>query len=381
MPYWRLSAFYLFYFAALGILLPYWSLYLRALGFDALAIGQLMAVVMVTKLVAPNLWGWLADHSGRRIAVIRLASAVSLLAFAAIYLTRSFWGIAAVMAVYSFFWNASLPQFEVITLNWLGSDTRRYGLVRLWGSIGFISAVGLLGVLLDRHPVSWVPAALLLALGGIFFSSLLIGEGPVSWHADVRHPPLTRVLRHPAVIAFLCASFLMQAGHGVYYSFFSIWLSDAGYGKGETGALWALGVLAEVGLFLIMHHLMERFEARRLVFVSLLAAAARWLLIGLFPDRLGLILLAQILHAVTFGVFHAAAIQLVHEYFPGRLQGRGQALYSSLSFGAGGALGSFVGGWLWESWSPLAAFIAASAVSLLAAGVVHRWMRPVARSY
>jgi len=365
-----------FYFAALGILLPYWSLYLRSLGFDALAIGQLMAVIMITKLIAPNIWGWIADHSGQRIAVIRLASLMSLLVFSVIFWTRSFWAIAAVMAFYSFFWNASLPQFEVITLNWLGSDTHRYGLIRLWGSVGFIAAVGVAGLLLDHYPISIVPVALLLVLGGILASSLLVGEGGQVAHADHVPVPLMSVLRQPAVAAFLVSCFLMQAGHGVYYTFFSIWMTDVGYSKGQTGAFWALGVLSEVALFLVMHHLMRCYDARRLVFASLLIAAVRWLLIGLFPASLLLVLAAQVLHAVTFGVFHAAAIQLVHDFFPGRLQGRGQALYSSLSFGAGGAIGSLAGGWLWDVWSPLAAFVAASGVSLLAAGIVFRWLPP-----
>ncbi len=376
MPYWRLSAFYLFYFAALGILLPYWSLYLRSLGFDALAIGQLMAVIMVTKLVAPNVWGWIADHTGRRIAVIRLASLLSLLVFSAIFFVESFWAIAWVMALYSFFWNASLPQFEVVTLNWLGRDIRRYGQIRLWGSVGFIGAVGGVGALLDAWSVSSVPGMLLLVFAGILLSSLLITDGPDASRHDAGHPPLVHVLRQPAVIAFLIACFLMQAGHGVYYTFFSLYLTDAGYSKVETGAFWALGVLAEVGLFLVMHRLMARFEARRLVFASLLIAAARWLLIGWFPGSLVLVVVAQLLHAVTFGVFHAAAIHLVHGFFPGRLQGRGQALYSSLSFGAGGALGSLAGGYLWDAVSPLAAFAAASGVSLIAAAVVAVWLRP-----
>jgi PPP family 3-phenylpropionic acid transporter len=338
-----------------------------------------MAVVMVTKLVAPNIWGWIADHSGHRIAVIRLASLLSLLVFASILEAESFWTIALVMAVYSFFWNASLPQFEVVTLNWLGRDTHRYSLVRLWGSIGFIAAVGLLGLLLDHYPVTIVPGAMLLSLGGILLASLLIGEGPRDAQHDEAHPPLSRVLRQPAVAAFLVACFLMQAGHGVYYSFFSIWMTDAGYDKGETGAFWAIGVLAEVGLFLVMHRLMRRYPARLLVLASLVIAALRWLMIGLFPGLAWLILIAQLLHAVTFGVFHAAAIQLVHDFFPGRLQGRGQALYSSLSFGAGGALGSLAGGWLWDAWSPVLAFVAASGVSLLAALVTWRWMRGAGR--
>ncbi len=80
-------------------------------------------------------------------------------------------------------------------------------------------------------------------------------------------------------------------------------------------------------------------------------AVVRWVLIALFPQQLWLMLLAQLLHAATFGIYHATAIALIQRYFPGSHQGKGQALYSSLSFGAGGAIGAFtaaLSGSRWE---------------------------------
>ena len=106
---------------------------------------------------------------------------------------------------------------------------------------------------------------------------------------------------------------------------------------------------------------------------SLLLGTLRWVLTGLFPGHLWVILFAQTLHAATFGSFHAAAIHLVHQYFTGRHQGRGQALYSSLSFGAGGALGSLVSGSLWEVPGPLVTFLVAAGFSLTAFAVVWLW--------
>ena len=105
MPYWRLSSFYLFYFASLGALLPYWALYLDSLGFAPAAIGELMAALMATKIVAPNLWGWIADHTGRHMPVVRLASLVSMIAFAGVFLGDSYPWLMLVMLVFSFFWN------------------------------------------------------------------------------------------------------------------------------------------------------------------------------------------------------------------------------------------------------------------------------------
>ena len=117
MPYWRLSGFYFFYFATLGVLAPYWSLYLKSVGFDAVAIGQLMALLMVSRIVAPNVWGWVADHRARRMQVVRLAAALTMVAFVGAFLGTGFWWLALVMLVFSFFWNASLPLLEVTTMN------------------------------------------------------------------------------------------------------------------------------------------------------------------------------------------------------------------------------------------------------------------------
>ncbi len=373
MPYWRLSAFYFFYFAALGTLMPYWGLYLQSLGFDAFAIGTLMSILMATKIIAPNIWGWLGDHLGHRMLIVRIASALSLLAFLAMPDATGFAEIALIMVLYSFFWNASLPQFEAVTFNYLGNAVERYSRLRLWGSVGFIVTVVLVGYLVDKRGTGVVLTALLMVFAGIFLSSLLVGDksDPA---ADGQQPPILTVLKTSRVLAFFTAVFLMQMSHGPYYAFYSIYLQDFGYSKSSIGVLWSIGVLAEVLLFVFMHRLMRRYSAALILQTSLALAALRWLLIGFFPDVLSLLIVSQVLHAASFGSFHAAAIHLVHGYFRGRHQGRGQALYSSLSFGAGGAVGTFSSGILWEQWGAPIAYTMASAVALLGAWIVWRFI-------
>ena len=138
MPYWRLSSFYFVYFATLGVLLPYWSPYLASLGFSLSEIGNLMAIIMATKMVAPNIWAWLADHSNSCMRLVRLAALLAVIFYLGVFFGTSFWWLALVMMLFTFFWNAVLPQVDVTTLNHLGDDDHRYGKVRLWGSIGFI---------------------------------------------------------------------------------------------------------------------------------------------------------------------------------------------------------------------------------------------------
>lgn len=372
-PYWRLSSFYLFYFASLGALVPYWGLYLKGEGFSALAIGELMALIMLTKVISPNVWGWIADHTGRRMAIVRLGALCAAISFIGVFFNHAYAGLAVTMLVFSFFWNASLPQFEATTFSHLGAETHRYSSIRLWGSVGFIIAVALLGLLIQWTGAGVLPWVLLMLFAGIWVASLFVPEQPGGQlELDVR--PLRDVLLRPEVAALLAVCFLMQASHGPYYTFYTIYLEEHGYASGLIGMLWALGVLAEVGVFMVMHRWVPRFGVGRLLQASLLLAALRWVLIGTQVAHLPVLVFAQLLHAASFGVYHAAAIQLIHQYFTGRHQGKGQALYSSLSFGAGGALGSYYAGLGWDSLGPAGVFGIAALLNLLAWGLAWRYL-------
>jgi PPP family 3-phenylpropionic acid transporter len=371
MPYWRLSGYYFFYFAALGALVPFWGPYLQSKGFDALAIGQLMAILVGTKIVAPMLWGHIVDLTGRRMPIVRLGALVSVLTFVGVFMADGFWAIAAAMVLFSFFWNASLPQMEAVTFNHLRQRPSGYALIRVWGSVGFILVVAILGLQLESAPLSVVPLWVLVLFVGIWLSTLTVPDSsPVT--GDQATPPLRRLLLRADVMAFMVACFLMQASHGIYYAFYSIHLASVGYSTSAIGALWALGVIAEVLVFLAMRNLLERFGARRVLIWSLALAVLRWLMIGAFVDILAVAISAQLLHAATFGTFHAGAIHLVHRYFRGRTQGRGQALYNSLSFGAGGATGSLIGGLLWTDQGPAITFGFAACAATL--GLVAAWL-------
>lgn len=376
--YWRLSGFYFFYFGLLGTLVPYWSLYLKDLGFSAAGIGALMAIPQLTKVGAPNLWGWLADRSGQRLRIIRAGNLLAALAFLPVFWIDTFWNMAFLLVAFSFFWNAVLAQFEVLTLQSLGDQSHRYSHVRLWGSVGFIVSVLVLGEVLDRMGTGLLPWVLCGLLWLLWLGTLTLPAGSTKpARAHDSHTSMWTMLARREVSLFLLASFLMQMSHGPYYTFFSIHLEGMGFNKLVIGSLWALGVLAEVGLFLIMHQLMRRFSIPWILVASLLLAALRWLIIGLCEDAMGWLLVAQCLHAATFGSFHAASIAWVHRQFGDAMAGQGQALYSSLGFGAGWAAGAGLSGLLWPLWGT-SLFLAASLLALLAAmlllagGVAHQ---------
>lgn len=375
MPYWRLSAFYFFYFAVLGVLVPYWGLYLKDLGFGPGHIGVLMAIPLATKIVAPNIWGWLADTVARGRSLLPLAAALALAVFATLFAVESFLWLALAMVGFSFFWNATLPSMEAITLNFLGDRWHRYGVVRLWGSVGFIVLVWSMGWIIDGYGPSMVLPAISLMLAGMWVSVASVPRGGAArggHEAGGRGHPALR----PHVIAFLVCCLLMQAAHAPFYAFFTLYLESYGYNKSLIGGLWALGVIAEVAVFLLMHHLFGRFRIAALLQVSFLVTILRWLLVAAFPEILAVIVVSQLLHAVTFGVYHAAAIQLIHRLFRASHQHRGQALYSSVSFGVGGSLGSLYSGYLWEQAGPASIYMVAAAAAAVASIVMWVYVRP-----
>ncbi|MDX5333035.1 MAG: MFS transporter [Gammaproteobacteria bacterium] len=361
-PYYRLSGLYFFYFASIGAFVPFWSLYLADLGFAPAAIGELMAILVATKIIAPNLWGWMADHTGQRMRIIRIATFLAFLIFMGVIFVSGYWPLAILMAAFSFFWHATLPQLEATTMGHLREDAHRYAHIRLWGSIGFIVSVSLMSPVFDVIGIQWLPVIVLLLLGGIWLNALFVpGEGEVVAQDD--GVSIWRVLRTPAVISLFAACFFMQASHGPYYTFFSIYLEDHGYARSVVGSLWALGVVAEVLVFTQMHRLLPRFGASRLLLFAIVVTTLRWVLIALFVDVVPVLLVAQLMHAASYGLYHAAAISLIHRLFPGRLQGRGQALYSSLSFGVGGALGSLASGYVWEGQGGAATYLLAATLA------------------
>ncbi len=374
VPYWRLSCFYFLFFVTVGIYMPYWSLYLRSINFNAEQIGILSAIVIGTKIFSTYFWGWVVDYTGQRMRVIQFTSLFSALTFVAVLFVKDFWALAFIMFLFSTFWSASLPQVEAATLSYLGEASHTYTIIRIWGSVGFIMVVWGLGAVFEILSISYVPLILLISMVLVWLLTLSILETPSEQHDD-SHESLKEILSKPKVIALLLACFLMLASHGPYYTFYSIYLEDYGYSSTFIGQMWALGVVAEVVLFLFMHRLVIVFGLRRLFLLSLLLAGVRWLLIAFYVDSLALLGLAQLLHAATFGICHAVAIQYIHKYFRGRLQGRGQGLYSSSSFGAGFAVGSLLTGYGWDTLGATNCFLVASTAAFIAMIIAFIWVK------
>lgn len=376
LPYWRLSGFYFFYFALLGGTAPFLALYFDHLGFSPARIGELIAIPMLMRCLAPNLWGWLGDHTGQRLLIVRLGALCTLVCFAGIFLDQSYAWLALIMATHAFFWHAVLPQFEVITLAHLREQAARYSQIRLWGSIGFIVAVVGLGLLFEWLSLDAYPAALMVIMAGIVVSSFWVPNAqPLLSSGTLESQGFLRQLRRPGILAFYVSVGLMQLSNGPYYTFLTLHLEGVGYSRGAIGLFWALGVVAEILLFLVMARLLQRYSLRVVLLASFLITAVRWLLLGSLAQYLPVLLLAQCMHAATFGAFHAACIHFVQRNFADRQQGQAQALYVSLA-GIGGAFGALYAGYSWKSLGPAWTFAIASLVALLAAFIIATRLPP-----
>ncbi|WP_237261114.1 MFS transporter [Thiomicrorhabdus immobilis] len=372
--YKRLSLHYFLYFAVLGTTIPYMGLYLQSLSFSAIEIGQLLGIMMFTKVIAPNIWGWLADKSGRSIFWVRLATAMAALAAMGLLFFESYWAVFLTLLIFSFFWHSSLPQFESYTFKCLGDDKHRYGQIRLWGSIGFIVAVVAIGWQIELFSVAWLPVDLLFILLVVWGSSFLVKDGKRIHEEGIGHDFIT-ILKRPEVASLLIVSFLVQLSHGVYYAFYTIQLSALGYDKTTISLLWALGVLAEIGVFFWMSQLFRNYTVRFLILLSIVLTVLRWLLIGSLADSVFWMLFAQLLHAASFGLFHASAIYLIDSYFKGKNHGKGQAIFAASSHGLGGALGMLLAGYSWTAGGASLAYGLSAIMVLVAFFIALKWIK------
>jgi len=366
----RLAAYYFTYFAYAGAMLPYFALYLESIGLAAAQIAFVLAMPQVARIFAPALWGWIADRAQCHRAIVVLSGAALVIGYGALFRVRDAPGIAVVMLALSVLSAGAMPIVESLALSVLGAQSGRYGPVRLWGSVSFIGGVLLTGVWLDRAaPASLLTIIWVLALGALAAACALPARPPRAASAPDA-PRLWAVLRRPTVVALLAACFCMVVAHGALYTFYSIHLAHAGYSKTVIGALWTLGVLAEIVVFLALPRLLRRFSLQRMLLASFVAAGLRFVVIGWAVDSIVLLSAAQLLHAATFGVYHAASVAIVHREFAGVHQARGQALYSSISYGLGGTAGTLLAGWSWSALGPGWTFTISSLAGLLGAALV-----------
>jgi PPP family 3-phenylpropionic acid transporter len=369
-PALRLSAYFFAYFLYAGALVPYFALYLAARGLGAGEIAMVLAMPQLARVAAPAFWGWLADRSGAARGIVVFSAGVLLAGYTLLPWAEGAAQLAALMLAMSLLAAGALPIVEALTLGALEGHTERYGPIRLWGSVGFVAGVLATGAWLDARSPQALLAAVLPLAALTLAASLLLPARRVALGAGGVSERLLAVLARPEVLAFFGASLCMNVAHGALYAFYSIYLEAEGYSKTAIGVLWTLGVLAEIALFLWLPRLLRRFSLRTVLAASFACAVLRFLVIGWGVHSVALLALAQLLHAATFGAYHAASVAMVHRLFTGALQARGQTLHSSVSYGLGGVAGTLLAGWSWGALGPELSFTLSAAAALAGAALV-----------
>ena len=359
------------YFAFAGMFSTYSPLWLQSLGFSTLAIGSLASLQSATRLVSPYAWGWLADHSGQRTRLLRWAVALSLgCSFG--FLVGSSYGWIAAVSVALFLCTAGVIPINEAALAHLVSkegalDAGRYGRVRVWGSVGFILAVTGTGFALQALGVERFPWFVIALLALLVYAASRLPQVQEAAHSEESAAGAMAVLRQPAVAWFFAGTFFTVLAHTSLYAFFSLYLNGLGYGKGAVGLMWALGVTVEVAWFWFQGRWAHRLSMHGWLVLAALVTALRMAATAAFGHIAWVLVLAQCTHAITFAAQHTACIGVINRHFPGRLRGRGQALYTVLGYGASGVVGGVAGGALSDALGFAAVFWAASGAALIAA--------------
>lgn len=376
----RLSSSYFFYFAILGLISPYLSVFLDGKGFNSLELGEIFAILTATKIVAPSLWAILADKTGQKLLIIRLGALLALLSFIVLFWLNSYWSISFCLALFSLFWTAILPQLEVLTLNSVRHSSKIYARIRLWGSLGFVALAVFAGQVMEYYTQLGSSYALVssftdafVLMGSIILLCLLLSTMTIKPQRVVNKVQIKALaikdkLLEPRFVVFFFAGVLLQISFGPYYGFFALFLRDLAYPGFAVGLLISLGVVAEILVFIFASSFFKAFSLKALLIFSLAATALRWLLVALYAESLWLLAFTQLIHAASFALFHSASMIFISEHFTSCQQSRGQAVYLGGVYGVGGAIGAYVAGALWlDGLGASSAFLTASASALLAA--------------
>jgi len=358
-----LGSFYYVYFGLIGIVTSYFPLYLSSEGFTEQKIGFLIGAISIAKLVAPSIWGALADRFGVRHRLIQAGLGLAALSLLLLTFANGFMMTLGLIGCFSVFWTGILGVIESLTLDRLGQNQSRYGRIRACGSIGYVSAILLAGWWLQYHEpgsIAWI----LVAMGVVvFLLAFAIKDAP----NFTEQPPLRTgfwksVWQSPECWLFLLLSMLIHGAFAPYYAFFSLYSQQLGYSTFETSTFWTLGVLLEIGVFLLLPWLYPKLGRFWLALIALSVMTLRWILTPLAGDQYWLQLAVQGLHALNYAPLHCAMVFWAQAIFA-RYPAQGQSLYNGFAHGIGGFMGAYLAGIIWQASQPAAIFWFAAVLS------------------
>jgi PPP family 3-phenylpropionic acid transporter len=371
----RLALFYIALFISIGIQLPFFPLWLEAKGLDARMIGLVLAAPMLVRLFSIPVATRLADRRQSLWGAIVAATGAAAAGTIALGLTDGGLAILIVFSLASLPFTPIMPMTEAYALRGLAQVGRAYGPVRLWGSAAFIAGSLGAGWIID----SIAPGNLIWLMAAAMLAATAAAAGLVPLRPRAPVPEATEssyqgFLRTPGFAFVAAAAGLIQASHAVYYGFSSLDWKAAGLDGTAVGALWAVGVVAEITLFALSSRLPPGLGPAALLLVGAMGAVLRWTAMALDPPTVALPFL-QCLHGLSFGATHLGAIGFVAQAAP---PGRAATAQGSLAVVLGGTMALSMGmsGLLYEAFGGLA--YAAMALLAAAGGVFAfiAWRQP-----
>jgi PPP family 3-phenylpropionic acid transporter len=342
----RLSLFYGAIFLLIGFHLPYFPVWLNWRGLSAGEIGIVLSAPLAVRVIITPMISFWADRIGNRRLVLILLAWGSLCSLLLFTVSHGFWAVLGVSILASLFWTSIMPVTEAVAMDGVRREGHNYGRIRLWGSLTFIAASFGGGLALQYWGAPSALWLIITASACIILSAHLlpqpVGKGRLKAATAqplIRFKDAVSLMRSPLFLLFLVTTGLVQSGHAVYYAFGTIHWQSLNISDGIIGSLWAVGVIAEILLFMFSGTVLRSFSTVNLISLAAFAAIIRWTITAVSPP-LWILFPVQVLHGLTFGAAHLGAVHFISDAIPDEVSGTAQGLYAACS--AGIAMGAAI---------------------------------------
>lgn len=366
----RFTFAYAALFLPFAVATPYLQVLLRCRGFECDHIGLILGSLEVMSVMAPPLWGYAADRTGRPKLLLCLAIAGCVPTFLIFGTVHTLVPALCAAVVFGAFFRPCIPLTDGLTFRYLASHGGDYGSVRAGGSVAFIcciAALEWLGIARSRTGVMILVAMCVVTTFQLFSVTALPRDGhapDVSARTGQRSAIDVRVFLQRGFLLFVACAFLGRLAMMGYYGFFSLFLKEE-LGFAKAGYIWILGPLSEIPVIYFSRRIMDRIGVRNLFALGLLGCAVR--LFGFSVARnVWHVVPLQFLHALTFGAFHCASVTYVSRYVPKHMTSTAQTLFAGVVLGGGGIVGGALGGRLAQQYGYSTLYAVFSGVALVA---------------
>ncbi len=327
-----LGAYYFFYFALVGVYIIFMPKALLQLGYTPTEVGIVYAAAPFMRFLLPFVFRHYISLTHTIYKLSLLFTVLGTLIF--LQTIHDFWFYLIANLLFGASMGVSLPYVETIALARLSKH--HYGKVRLWGSLGFMGIALLLGKILNT-PTETLYYLCAMAIFTLLFGGFLTRYDALS-QASAQEDATFSLRKH---WAFWISVFFMQVGFGGFYNFFTIYETAHGISLEMTSWMWSFGVFCEILMLYFQGALLHRNLLHILQF-STLVTALRWLLLYLFPSSVTIAFATQSLHAVSFALYHTAAITYVFSLYTQKKLA--QQFFLGIAFGLGGSAGALLSG-------------------------------------